>query len=185
MTAWHFAGARAGIGRRNGYGGVISQPLRRPQNWVRFHAGPHFRGRFAELGTPQKWVRQRAFHAVYPTHAEVGTLWRPGYAEVGTLRVPKGAWRGLRRTRFCVDKRWESASASGFSAELHADSPTGAETGTLWRFRAVEKPVGSVGYPRRFRFAKFAELGSLRRRIRFGVSQKWVRKPAESGSLTG
>lgn len=183
--AWrHFARTGVGITRRNGYAVAQSQLLWVTQNWVRFHAASHSRGGFAELGTPQKRVRQGAFHAGYPTHAEVGTLWRPSHAELGTLPMLKRPWMGPERTHFCVDKPWKGDRASSFTAGLHADAPAGAESGTLWRSRAVEKPVGSVGYPRRFRFAGFAELGSLCRRIGFAVSQKRVRRHAESGSRT-
>lgn len=46
----------------------------------------------------------------------------------------------------------------------------------------MEKPVGSVTYPRRFRYGVFAETGSVGRRFGFGPTQKRVRNAAETGT---
>ena len=158
-----------------------SLPRLSPQKQVRSPRCTGLPGGLAESGTPQNWVRHRVFGAsteftqirvrlTPPDHADLGTRWRDAQiAGFGT--VPKSAGiscqNGLRR-----------GSARPFRR-------SGAETGTLRCGESVEQPVGSVTYPRRFRYGVSAETGSGIRRFGFAVAQNRVRKHAETGSVRG
>lgn len=147
--------------RRNGYA-VIRHPLRHAR--LRLATGV-LSGRPLRLSCP----RRNGY--AFPRDPPPVSPGRP--ASMGTLRRNRYARDGYRP---CLIPR---ARRNGYASYMHPGQQRRAASRA-----SVDNPVGSGSYPRRNRFSRGAESGTVLRRIGFAATQNRVRTPAETGSLT-
>jgi hypothetical protein len=151
----------------------------------------HREWKFAELGTPQKWVRFASIRT--PTarlkggNAELGTqmgrdadpLRRNGYGrQVGRL------WRNRRRTQFCGDNLSANLSLPVYVTKSTHGAQKRVRFGpehlwkSLWEQGVIPAETGSGLALKRVRYT--AESGTALRRNEYGSTQNRVRQGAIS-----